>query len=143
MWRFPYLWVPLRVWEHTLGWPSLKGRDPLISIHSHVLIEEKEREVVYGCGGFQIMGSPEIWEYTFGWPSFKGKRSSYFYMLSCSHQSKKKKKAILCLLKISYIHGFSWGLGTPLGGVSSTEPIRTRTSLTTLICSRPNLMGST
>jgi len=38
------------------------------------------------------MGSPEIWEYTFGWPSFKGKRSSYFYMLSCSHQSKKKKK---------------------------------------------------
>jgi len=53
------------------------------------------------------MGSPEIWEYTFGWPSFKGKRSSYFYMLSCSHQSKKKKKAILCLLKISYIHGFS------------------------------------
>jgi hypothetical protein len=33
----------------------------------------------------------EIWEYALGWPSFKGRRSSYFYMFSCSHQSKKKR----------------------------------------------------
>jgi hypothetical protein len=70
-------------------------------------MEEKEREVVYRCGGFQIMGLLEIWEYALGWPSFKGRRSSYFYMLLCSHQSKKTKRAILCMLKISYIHGFS------------------------------------
>jgi len=66
-------------------------------------MEEKEKEVVYICGGSQIMGSLEVWEYTLGWPSLKGEET---------------------LL----LHGFSQVLGTPLRGVPSTEPTHTRTS---------------
>jgi hypothetical protein len=81
-------------------------------------MEEKEKEVVYICGGSQIMGSLEVWEYTLGWPSLKGEET---------------------LL----LHGFSQVLGTPLRGVPSTKPTHTRTSLIKLICFGPNLVGAT
>jgi hypothetical protein len=67
MWRFPFLCVPLRVWEYTLGWPSLKGRRSSSYFYMFSCsIKERKREAVFMYVEGEIgllMGSLQVWEH--------------------------------------------------------------------------------
>jgi hypothetical protein len=46
--RFPFLCVPLRVWEYTLGWPFLKGtRSSSYFYMFSCPIKERKREAIF------------------------------------------------------------------------------------------------
>jgi hypothetical protein len=49
MWRFPFLCVPLRVWEYTLGWPSPQSRegDPGLNNMVQMIFGKKIHKILH------------------------------------------------------------------------------------------------